>query len=100
MFGYLRLTASGNKPKGPTAPRMLVVLAGAALAVSSTVMSIGCDSSSTFLPPPPEGLRGAASEDTIDVPVPPGLDGASAGARSIEMANVALVLPPNPSLTV
>ena len=26
-----------------------------------------------------------ASEDTIDVPVPPGLDGASAGARSIEM---------------
>ena len=55
------------------------------LAVSSAIMSIGCDSSSTFLPPPPEGLRGAASEDTIDVPVPPGLEGASAGARSVEM---------------
>jgi ABC-type sugar transport system substrate-binding protein len=85
MFGYFRLTASGNKPTGPMAPRMIVVLAGAAFAFSSAIMSIGCDSSSTFLPPPPEGLRGAASEDTIDVPVPPGLEGASAGARSVEM---------------
>ena len=64
---------------------MFVVLAGAALAVSAAITSIGCDSSNTFLPPPPEGLRGAAAEDTIDLPVPPGLDAASAGVRSVEM---------------
>jgi ABC-type sugar transport system substrate-binding protein len=65
---------------------LLLCIAGAALAVSAAVTSIGCDSS-TFLPPPPDGLRGA-SEDTSSndtVAVPPALEGSSVGARSIEM---------------
>jgi ABC-type sugar transport system substrate-binding protein len=84
MFGYFRLPLSANTPKVPGLSRMFVVLAGAILAVSSAMILIGCDSKSTFLPPPPDGLRGAMSEDTIDVPAP-GLEGASSGARSVEM---------------
>ena len=45
----------------------LVVLAGAVLAVSAAFFSIGCDSNSTFLPPPPDGLRGSASDELIDL---------------------------------
>ncbi len=85
MFGYVRLMSSGIKPKWQAAQKMFVVLAGAALAVSAAITSTGCDSRDTFLPPPPEGLRGAAAEDTIDLPVPPGLDATSSGVRSIEM---------------
>jgi ABC-type sugar transport system substrate-binding protein len=84
MFGYFRLPSSANAPKFLGLSRMFVVPAGAVLAVSSAMMLIGCDSKGTFLPPPPDGLRGAVSEDTIDVPAP-GLEGASSGARSVEM---------------
>jgi ABC-type sugar transport system substrate-binding protein len=85
MFGNFRLTSSGNKPNGPRATRMFIVFARAAMAVSAAIASIGCDSGSTFLPPPPDGLRGAAAEDTINAPAPPGLDGTSAGVRSVEL---------------
>jgi ABC-type sugar transport system substrate-binding protein len=60
----------------------------AALAVSVAIMASGCDSSSTFLPPPPDGLRGAAAEESasnINVPVPPRLENTVTGARSVEL---------------
>jgi ABC-type sugar transport system substrate-binding protein len=60
----------------------------AALAVSVAISASGCDSSSTLLPPPPEGLRGTAAEESasnINVPAPPRLENAVAGARSIEL---------------
>ena len=63
MFGYFRLPSSAFKPQQSPLSRLFVVLAGAALAVSAAIISIGCDSSSTFLPPPPDGLRGSAAED-------------------------------------
>jgi ABC-type sugar transport system substrate-binding protein len=85
MFGNFRLRSTANKPNRRRTPRLFMVLAGAAMAVLAAITSIGCDSGSTFLPPPPDGLRGAAAEDTINVPAPPGLDGASAGVRSVEM---------------
>ncbi len=85
MIGYFRLNATGSEPKSPVARRRFVLVAGVVLAVASTIMSIGCNSNSTFLPPPPEGLRGDGSEEVIDVPAPPGLEGVSAGASSVEM---------------
>jgi ABC-type sugar transport system substrate-binding protein len=51
-------------------------------------MASGCDSSSTFLPPPPDGLRGAAAEESasnINLSVPPRLENTVSGARSVEM---------------
>ena len=87
MFSYLRLALFRKKPKGPTMGRLLAGLAGAVLAVSAAMASIGCDSS-TFLPPPPDGLRGASADDVssnANVPIPPGLEGASVGARSVEI---------------
>jgi ABC-type sugar transport system substrate-binding protein len=60
----------------------------AALAVSVAIMASGCDSSSTFLPPPPDGLRGTAAEESaanINVAVPPRLENTVAGARSVEL---------------
>ncbi len=85
MFGYFRLPSSAYKPRQSPLPRLFVVLARAVLAVSAAFVSIGCDSNSTFLPPPPDGLRGSASEDSIDVPAPEALDGSASGARSVEM---------------
>jgi ABC-type sugar transport system substrate-binding protein len=67
----------------PTACRFL-----ATLSVAVAITASGCDSSSTFLPPPPDGLRGAAAEDSVssvNVPVPPRLENAFTGARSVEM---------------
>jgi ABC-type sugar transport system substrate-binding protein len=87
MFSYFRLANSGEKPKRQTMDRRRVCLAGAVLAASAAIASIGCDSS-TFLPPPPDGLRSAAPDDlssNANVPVPPGLEGAYAGARSVEI---------------
>jgi ABC-type sugar transport system substrate-binding protein len=84
MFGSFRLPLSANTPQDLGLSSTFVVLPVAVLAVSSAVMLIGCDSKSTFLPPPPDGLRGAVSEDMIDLPAP-GLEGASSGARSVEM---------------
>ena len=58
-----------------------------ALAVSALITATGCDSSSTFLPPPPDGLRNTAADESaasINVRVPPRLENAVAGARSIE----------------
>jgi ABC-type sugar transport system substrate-binding protein len=60
----------------------------ATLAVSVAISACGCDSSSTFLPPPPDGLRGAAAEESasnINVAAPPRLENAVAGARSVEV---------------
>jgi ABC-type sugar transport system substrate-binding protein len=85
MFGYFQLPSSAYKPQRSLLLRLFAVLAGAALAVSTAFVSIGCDSNSTFLPPPPDGLRGSAAEDSIDVPVPDELEGTAAGARSVEM---------------
>ena len=85
MFGYFRLPSSAYEPRQSALPRLFVVLAGAALAVSAAFVSIGCDSNSTFLPPPPDGLRGSASQDLIDLPAPEAPDGTASGARSVEM---------------
>jgi ABC-type sugar transport system substrate-binding protein len=60
----------------------------AALFVAVAITASGCDSSSTFLPPPPDGLRGAAAEDSVsnvNVSVPPRLENAFTGARSVEL---------------
>ena len=60
----------------------------AALAVAVAITASGCDSSSTFLPPPPDELRGPAAEDSasnINVAVPPRLENTVAGARSVEL---------------
>jgi ABC-type sugar transport system substrate-binding protein len=67
----------------PTAYRFL-----GALAVSVSITASGCDSSSTFLPPPPDGLRTTAADESaasINVRVPPRLESAVAGARSVEV---------------
>jgi ABC-type sugar transport system substrate-binding protein len=60
----------------------------ATLAVSVAIMASGCDSSSTFLPPPPDGLRGSAAEESAsnaNIAVPPRLENTVAGARSVEL---------------
>ncbi len=61
---------------------------GAAFLAAAAIISIGCDSGSTFLPPPPDELRGSSVDQpsaNANVPIPPGLDTASVGARSIEL---------------
>ncbi len=61
---------------------------GAAFLAAAAIISIGCDSSSTFLPPPPDELRGSSVDQptaNANVPIPPGLETASVGARSIEL---------------
>ena len=86
VFNF-RLVPSRKRSRGPTMGRLLAGLAGAALAVSAAIASIGCDSS-TFLPPPPDGLRGAAGEDlssNASEAVPAGLEYARVGARSVEI---------------
>jgi ABC-type sugar transport system substrate-binding protein len=85
MFGHFRLPSSACKPQQPALPRLVVVLSAAALAVSTSLISIGCDSNSTFLPPPPDGLRDSASVDSIDLPAASAIEGTASGARSIEM---------------
>jgi ABC-type sugar transport system substrate-binding protein len=85
MIRYCRFTSSRSRSNGQIALRTIAVLAGVALGISAAITSIGCDSGSTFLPPPPDGLHTAEAEATPDLPVPPGLDADSVGARSIEM---------------
>ena len=86
MLGYFRLASSGNKPGRATcAPRGILGLAAAAMVLAAAIIPVGCDSRSTFLPPPPDGLRSPPAEELVNVTVPPELKGASVGVRSVEL---------------
>ena len=84
MFWYFPLGSSRNHSKMPATPMMM---ARAIVALSAATASLGCGSS-TFLPPPPEELQSAAAEESASsasVPLPPGLESASVGVRSVEI---------------
>ena len=55
------------------------------MVLAAAIIPVGCDSRSTFLPPPPDGLRAPPAEELVNVTVPPELKGAAVGVRSVEL---------------